>query len=261
MNETTSPETLNAYVDGELDAEAAARVMEAAARDPEIARRISMLMKMKAAVAADVDVPPITLNASPRPCRGLRRLAMAASVVLTIAAGAVAFTFTGTDDASGIAGAADAHRAWTAQIGRGAGPVAADGVDLPELAAWQAYVPDLRAARLQIAHVGQKTGPAGEKVLVVGYLGSRGCKVTLAVSRAFDQPGADPQSVTVDGLAGYAWRLGEHGYVVLAEGMSAARLRGIARGIWEGTRRRLPLSDETQTALQNDRASTPPCRA
>ena len=87
---TTDWTKLNAYVDGELDAEGAAEVASAIARDPELAARVATLSKLKATAAAipgeAVSPPPAFLNAMrTRRAPLVRRAAVAASMLLMLA--------------------------------------------------------------------------------------------------------------------------------------------------------------------------------
>ena len=58
-------EMLNAYVDGELDAETAADVAAAVAGDPVLAREVSALSRLRSTVANSIDVPPLAIPAGP----------------------------------------------------------------------------------------------------------------------------------------------------------------------------------------------------
>ena len=56
---------LNAYVDGELDAQESASVAQAIADDPGLARRVSSLTRLRSSVAEGLEAPVIPLPEPP----------------------------------------------------------------------------------------------------------------------------------------------------------------------------------------------------
>ena len=58
-------EALNTYVDGELDADSSAAVAEAVADDPELARQISLITRLKAATAGSPARRPHSTSRNP----------------------------------------------------------------------------------------------------------------------------------------------------------------------------------------------------
>jgi hypothetical protein len=263
MSDLIDLETLNAYVDGELEPADAAVVMDAVAANPAIARELSALMRAKAALAESVEAPEIALPRGPAARPVAVRAALAAALVLGVALTAVLRVA-----APGISGPLDidwtvaAHNAWSSTGQPAMRPVTGAGLTtVSSRVTGQAYIPDLTSARLYIAHVGRQTGGKSGGALIVGYRGTRGCTVTLAVSQRLTGLSEEIRPVEASHIRGYAWRAGKFGYYVLAEGMSAARLKGIAYGIHEASLRHLPLTTETQSALARSRAQSPPCHA
>jgi len=249
---------LSAYVDGELDAARAADVMEAAAANPALARELSALARLKASLGESVEVPALEIGLA-APVRR-RRYALAACVALLVAAAAVALSLVliGGTSSSDLAWVRAAHASWT-------GTAAANGAAVPLRVSDRdivpgAYVPDLAAAKLSIAHVGETRGPGG-RAMVVGYRGSRGCKVSLIVARGAGRFSRDLEPLAIAPHRGFAWRAGKLDYLVVAEGMAEARLALIAKSIRETSLRRLPLDPATRTALARSRAASAPCRA
>lgn len=257
-------EILNAYADGELDAAAAAEVERAAADDPAIARQLAVLAKTKTLLADSIDTPEIDIPAPPpataRPSR--HRMAAAAVLVLALAAAVtMRMALPGMHDPLSARWVETAHNTWTANTGgNGAGAASVLRVT-GNIGFDRIYIPDLSASRLRVAHVGHGKDTGHGPALIVGYRGTRGCTVTLAVSRRVTGLTAGARPVSVGDMRGYAWRTGDYGYFVLAEGMAAARLEGIAAGIRESSLRHLPLAPETRTALARSRAESPPCHA
>lgn len=251
-------ETLNAFVDNELDADQRAEVLARAARDPALARELAALSRLKATLAQSIDTPELDMPATAAAPRRWRRVAMAASVALIVAAGAVfGVARWAGETAFDPAWALSTHASWAARQGSPGG----SGRALAAAATLGLYVPDLSAAKLSIAHVGHAEGPAGGRATVVGYVGTRGCKVSLIVFPVAETAATPMERIDRAPLLGYAWRAGRHGYAVVAEGMPEARLSLVAAGIREASLRRRPIGDETRTALAESRAKSPPCRA
>ena len=251
---------VNAYVDGELAPRDAARVARAVADDPELAATVAMLARLKAAAAESVRTPDLTLPAPP-PAR--RRLAVAAAAILGLFA-LVAILWPATDrPGSSLAWLDQAeagHVAWAAA------PAAAqaDGQAGALLAArWKfggaAVIPVLDAARLKLALV--RTVPLEEgEALHLGYVGSRGCRVSLWVRSA---PAALPREIVErhrGGTSSYVWRAGELAYALIASGMAADRLATLAHAVHGASLERAPFDAETRTALRRSRETSQPCQ-
>ena len=250
-------ETLNAFVDNELDADQRAEVLAQAARDPALARELAALSRLKATLAQSIDTPELDMPAAAAPLRW-RRVAMAASVALLVAAGAVfGLVRLSGEAAFDPAWASSAHATWVAPQGRSGGV----GRALAAATAPGFFAPDLSAAKLSIAHVGHAKGPAGGRATVIGYVGTRGCKVSLIVFPVAETAATPMQRIDRPPLLGYAWRVGRHGYAVVAEGMPEARLSLVAAGLREASLKHRPIREETRTALAESRAKSPPCRA
>jgi hypothetical protein len=258
MTEIPDKALLNAYVDGELDAAAAADILETAAANPAVAHELSALMRAKATVAGIVDAPSLSLATPPQRPLG-QRVAIAAALVLSLATAMMLHVFMpAAERALAADWTARAHESWTGTRVPADTPTLAAG---SVRAVSPAYIPDLSSAKLRIVHVGhQKLAGAGQ-TLIVGYAGTRGCRVTVAVSPRIAALTDEIRRFSAAGLTGFAWRAGNFGYYVIADGMSETRLTRIAGGIREASLRHLPLSSETQTALAVDRRRSPPCRA
>jgi len=251
---TIDYETLTAYVDGELDAERAAEVLAAAAQDPAVARELSALGRLKASIAHDM--PPVDLKITiPRRSRRLIH-AMAACLALLVAVAAVSFTWSFKGDGKGldVAWVQHTHGSWSIVSPT---RISGDGVVMDPAA----YVPDLSAAKLSIVHVGSVSGPAGGPALLIGYRGTRGCKVSLIIASDADAFTSEMTAFSAPPNRGYSWRAGGRGYVVFAEGMAEARFSLIARSMHDASLRHLPLDSGTRHALAESRAKSVPCRA
>lgn len=260
MNRKQEFERSNAFVDGELDREERAEVLAESARDPRVARELANLNRLKSAVEDSVEVPDFALPAVPKRRRLSRHVgwAIAASLVILVAAGVVWKTLPVTlSHGVPVAWAIGSHNSWSAD---GAAPKAGDLLH-PANAPLNAYVPDLTAAKLYIAHIGTARNQNGQPALIVGYRGTRGCRVTLLIDPAPKNLGKQAVYFEVERLRATVWRAGALRHVILAEGMAVPRFKLIAEAVRQTSLKRLPVDDRTRTALAQSRESSPPCAA
>jgi anti-sigma factor RsiW len=259
-------ETLNAYVDGELAPAEAAEVARAVAGDPLLAHQVATLTRLKAAVVESIELPELDLPAAaPRVAR--RNWALAASLAFLLIGGSVLLSraYDLPAAADWLAPAWRAHAAWSLPEGGGSAEGDSRSRLMLQAASFQrvdrAFVPDLTAAKLFVTHISQRDDLLGRAALVVGYAGTRGCKVTLVVAAAA-APLSDHLARYDDSPgAAYAWRAGELDYLLLAEGMDAKRFRLVAETVHRISIERLPLDDGTRVALQDSRRRSAPCLA
>lgn len=251
---------LNAYVDGELDGEAAARVAAAVARDSRLALEVARLARLKSVVQDSGEAAPRLLLPPERP---RRRSGLAASLALLALLGGALAVGLQRDSASPVAAAPDAlvraerlHAGWLTEEAREEPPEA--GLLLASLQRFglPVQIPDLSDTRLRVAHVAL-LGDEGE-VLHVGYHGTRGCRVSLLALRGRELP-ERLQTLSRSGGLAYLWRAGPVSYVLLADGMDPKRMEVIAGAIEQATRRLAPMPLETRTALAESRAHSQPC--
>ncbi len=253
-------EMLNGYVDGELGATAAAEVARAVAEDPSLARQVSVLTRLRSAVAESVEAPPLSVTAPPS--TGGRAVAIAASIgfALFIAGSVLLSSFERNHGSELLAGAWQIHRGWSID-----GVTAKPRSELP-LAQYVkavpgAYVPDLSASRLSLIHATVAPFMERRQALVAGYRGTRGCKISLLIFRS--------QNVLSEALSpfrdgrdeAYGWRVGLLGYVIMSDGMDTGRFRLLAESIRHTTRQHLPFDEETRVALRESRENSMPCVA
>ncbi|MCH8998325.1 MAG: NHL repeat-containing protein, partial [Proteobacteria bacterium] len=174
----------------------------------------------------------------------------------------------GPDRPAWVVQARAGHEAWNMDEDRpGAVPVTG-GVVLAALGQLgpdgylKAYLPDLSAARLTLTHLATVSLLDGRgEALHAGYRGTRGCKVSLLI---LADGAALPKALTRyddRALRTYAWQTGEHGYLLVAEGMDEARLAMIAETVHRATLEHSPFDVETRTALRESRERSKPCLA
>lgn len=260
MDRKSEFERSNAFADGELDRDVRAEVLEEAARDPRLAKELSDLTRLKAALEDSVEVPEIDLGDKSRRPAG-RRMALALAACLAL----VALTGIGwwlapagaPNHGVPVAWAIESHGSW-----RGAGAeTAAKPLPRPAKVRLDAHVPDLSAARLRVAHVGELPAPGGGRALVVGYLGTRGCRVTLLMDSTPSDLDATATYFETGGVLAMAWQAGPLRHLILAQGMDRGRFKMIAETVRRASLDRLPVDQPTRTALARSRAQSPPCAA
>ena len=254
-------ERSNAFIDNELGRDVRDEVLATAARDPRLARELSVLSRLKSAAEDSVDLPDIEIPVLPgRRVLGRRAaVAVAASVALFMLVG-VGWTLLGQrgpDHGMPVAWAIEAHRSW--QTGVAESALAA--MLHPAQMRLDAHVPDLSSAGLRLAHLGEGRTPDGKPALVAGYRGTRGCRVTLFVNRSPAGFAEKAIYFEVDRLVAVVWGAGGLRHAIIAEGMGNERFRLIAETVRRASLERLPIKEDRRMALAKSRASSPPCAA
>lgn len=241
---------LNAYADGELAGPAREALARRLAHDPELARALAEVHAAKAAVS--LIRPPGTTPAEPRRLtpRAGHRLALAASVAVVLALGAL-YWFT------------DPHGDWRAAPAALHQSFSAGAYALPETGRVPvistAGIGDLRAvdlsaSRLTLVDV-RSLDRDGRDIVAMHYRGRNGCRVTLvALSARPDEAAPVPGG---DGLAA-AWTVGGIHYALLAGGMDRSRFDAIEAYARAETRRVAPR-DELRLAMRSATAEAQPC--
>jgi anti-sigma factor RsiW len=245
---------LNAYVDGELDPQAQAEVAAAIARDRELATAAATLTRLKAATGhAYADAPRMRI--APEPTRPSRRRAAGLATVAATAAAAAALWFVSASPLpADLDLAVSRHAAFVASDAPPpAGPLASPllvglaRLDRP------VELPDLRDSGLQVIRI----AALDQGGLHVSYLGSRGCRVSLLVTKAASGP---PSLRTQIGTTEVArWTADELAYTLLASGMPKERFALIAANAEDSVRQRRPLPEPMREALRRERDGSAPC--
>lgn len=261
---TPSLEALNAYVDGELSARDASTVAKAISQSPDLAQKVAVLSKLKAAVQEGVDEPAPSLpqtkggGAASR----LPALAAAACFLLFIGATALMHLMHQPSAPAWLESAWGLHRDWLAQPASSepreaveASVILAGFVGLgPDI-----VIPDLKAARLRLSFARKIDLASDLQGLHLGYRGTRGCQISLFLIDQGVALGSDLKSFGQSAELVRGWRIGNRAHVLLAEGMDPARFALIAESIYQATREAAPFDAETRTALARSRAESRPC--
>ncbi len=146
------------------------------------------------------------------------------------------------------------HDAWT--------PGAAEEAALALVSTDPArFVPDLSAAKLRVATVRPARPADPQERDLIGYAGTRGCKISLIRARAPDTMPEGLNAYHRGPRLAYAWRVGGLGHVLLAEGMDPGRFQLIAETLRDVTVKRLQPDPRTRIALYRSRAESAPCLA
>jgi hypothetical protein len=124
-----------------------------------------------------------------------------------------------------------------------------------------AYVPDLSASRLSLVHVTASSFMGKRRVLLAGYRGTRGCKISLLVFRSLGALGEVLSPFREGKNEAYGWRAGPLGYVIISDGMDSGRFRLLAEGVRHTSRQHIPFDEETRIALRDSRDRSAPCTA
>jgi hypothetical protein len=255
-----SPETLNAYVDGELDPKVAADVARAIAYDPTLAREVAALSRLRVTVAEAFAAPKFDLPAQPQ--RRPRKAAITVGIACTILiVGALMLVKPDHSGGSGwLSRAWEVHGEWSIDVLPGSKPAALD-VTYTEALLADAYVPDLTASRLNLVHAGVVSFTNDRQALLAGYRGSRGCKISLLIFPSPVDLEENPGFFRNGNREGYGWRTAHLGYLVLSDGMDSDRFRLLAESIHDVSRQHLPFDTQTRMALRSSRDQSLPCTA
>lgn len=256
-SERLSWTTLNAYVDGELEPDQAAKVAAALADDRAAAVQVATLMRLRAAVkaASPMPAPPPFVLPRARP-RVVRWLPWAVAACLALLVGAASL---GIGDrrspGSSLSAAVAAHQLWLAQATPGEAPRL--GVELAGADA--GALPDLTLASLRLVHL--SLDPAGRRGggMLAGYVGPNGCRVGLWIAPVEAALPPQPAVRDRDGLSVRAWRGERASYALLGRGIDPARLDGIAALVARITRDEPGVPREQVAALAEARSVGPAC--
>lgn len=258
-------EELNAYVDNELPADRAADIAQAIARHPDVAEKVASLSRLRSVLAKSCEPPELAIPRAEKPRFSQSRWLVAACAAFLFVCAAL-LVYPSVEQGSGpnwMEAAWKLHDGWT--------PPAKGSVERPENWLVQTsgqgasfadvYVPDLSATKLSVAFVDTEAAVSGEPAVIIGYTGTRGCKLTLIASPALGETSGEPRLYSEGGKSAYGWRVGKIGHLLIADGMDPTRFELIARSIYRASIERLPFDDEERTALFENRQKSKPCLA
>lgn len=248
-------EELNAYVDGELSSADAARIARAVASDPALAGQVAAISEVKNAVSEGGGASPVALPG--QTYQVPRMLAAMIALVAIIGLTSMLLANLATTEETWLHHAWAVHDRLSAEPGDERSPDT--GAVRASALAGQPFIPDLSSARLEARSVRFGVAMFGDDALAVSYHGSRGCRLTLLSFVADETLGEAFSTVQLDGRTAYGWRVAGRGYLVMADGMAAARFDLVARSLHWAIVQRARLEKDMQTALAESRRASPPC--
>lgn len=243
---------LNAYVDDELSVKEKAAVAEDIAAHPELARGVAVLQALKAELAEFPQNEPANgtrPGGGPLPSSLPRWLSAACVAVLLVGGALLAERLFQPGQDPLLA----QHRAW-------AETEPSISVATPDAGVISAFfgsqLPSLEPFGLRLSTVNLTVLEEGDEILHAGYIGRRGCRVSL-----FLVP-VGGEASRLGGLKGFLHAEGDAGrwtYHLLAQDMNAARFALIAQALEEQLRLLVPLTEDSRVAYQADPAARAPC--
>lgn len=257
----TSWERLNAYVDGELGPRESAEVAREVADDAMVAAQVAAIAALKAAAVESLEpMDPAILE---QPAAPKRR------TMTWVAGAACAILFTGflairmTSDVAPpeLRIAHDMHAQWILQSDP---RVEAQAARILETSLTHmglvVYAPDLSSVGLYFAHIRAIPAENG-RGLHIGYLGRRGCMMSLVVMETATALAPGLHEFDDDRGKGFTWHIERYRYVLLAARMDPHRFAKVAAVVESLTRSRAVLSGTERLALQRSREQAQPCAA
>ncbi len=241
---------LNAYVDGELSAREKAAVAEDIASDPSLARAVAVLQGVKAELADFPGSEPARRRRGGRFSLPFVPWLSAACIALLVAGGAVLATQLTAPETPFLLAE---HQQWAETAGPGGAPAPHRGV---AKAFFAPQLPSLAPFGLRLDHAALVSLTDGGEALHAGYVGQRGCRISLFLlptESAANAPGPSAGVLQASGQAG-PWR-----YHLLAQDMDSARFALIAAALDEQLQMVAPLSEDSRLAYEDNPAARAPC--
>jgi anti-sigma factor RsiW len=252
-------EKLNAYVDGELEPVEAAEVARAVADDIHLADQVSALSSLRSAVMKGFEAPYIKMPAPVNAGRRQPAIAACFAILLFVAGSVFMSSFDRALNGKWLLHAWELHHGWSINQ-----PVDGHAGLLPTRfteALAEAYIPDLSASKLSLVHATVLEFSNSWKTLLVGYRGTRGCKVSLVAFAGPQDLGETLRFIRERRNEAYVWRAGSLAYVLMSDGMDSKRFRLLAESVRHTSRQRLPFDKRAVIALRQSRDKSAPCLA
>jgi len=265
MTETRpTAEDLSAYVDGELDPDSTANVAKAIARDPHIAKEVACLTKLKATMPKIVPRGPIKLREK-RPAQTWVYAIAASVAALVVLAGLGAGMYLLSQNLAKdwLTVAKSHHESWISNMKGKSAP------DPPFLLAAasqtlgsKVLAPDLSAASLTLA-TASVIQFEQKKALHLGYVGTRGCRLSLFVLPiALKSQAKRPRASTSKGSFRITtWSHMQQGFILMATGMDPSRFALLTETLRNYSGFKEPFDKPTRQRLARSRAESKPCAA
>jgi len=226
-------EVLNAYLDDELPLSEAGQVLIAISDNPEIARRVATLARLRS-VTRQLEVEQLAPGlissgrAAWRPAVSAWLVALAVPVLVSMAICSLFLEQVknrATGDIPLERGVHEYEKWIVAERGKPPGDgevilVGSQAVRRPL---------DLSAASLELAYVTAASTGAGD--VFAGYRGRRGCRVGLWMAPASNHGRSEPASADTGKLRVRVWSTRDGDYALISEGLDPDRLNRLADAI------------------------------
>ncbi len=254
-------ETLNAFVDGELSTSEESRIKQAIEHDSDVAKDVAELRQAKLAVSSTYNSLTMNTITLSKPSSSPRRSsiffyisAMAACLLM----GVLLWQQAGNKHLPIFVKEAYAtHLNWL-NMPKSNLPINTYDVVKTGSISNGMFIPDLSDISLQLEHfesvmINEQAG------IHLGYLGSKGCVVSLVSWPAEQTLSSHILTVGEGDKQSYFWQVGEWHYIMFASRMPLARRALTAHVLYDLTlKQRLPSVLDQQQLLAS-RAANPPC--
>lgn len=264
MEIESTVEELSAYVDGELDAEVTAVVAKSIARNPYLAKQVATLTKLKATMPKIVPQGPKKIHEL-RPARTWVHSLAACFAAFAVMAGLLSGLYLYNQNVAKdwLTVAKSHHESWVSNTnGHAASDLSVLLAAASETLGSKVLAPDLSAASLSldaavVIQFEQK------KALHLGYVGTRGCRLSLfvlpvAFGRRAKSPQARPRK---DPYRIATWSHARQGFILMATGMDPSRFALLTKTLANYAGFKEPFDKSTRQRLARSRLDSRPCAA
>jgi anti-sigma factor RsiW len=257
MTQEPNADELNAYVDGELTPDRAARVAEAIARDRELAQEVAALLRLKTATIAafDAQAPALPqLDDRPVRRRTARWVASAAMAAMVLSGAIAAYLATSPSQS-------DPDRIWALidQWGRDRSQSPRLRAELIDTEARDAglarLLHGLTDLRLQIIR-----SEAVAEGMAFDLLGPSGCRLAVwAGPGSVNLATAPALQSRLRTQAAIVWQAGGMQYLLLSHNTAEQKLAAMAAVLQRATQDDSPVDKTTLSLVAEARTQASPC--
>jgi hypothetical protein len=253
MTQIPSDIELNAYVDGELGPEQAARVAQAVAQDPELARDVAALLRLKSAtVNAFLATPPALPGIQTTRRSHVGWWLAAAVVALSVLVGAVASTVLTRQAPTSADPIASVIDTWRRKDVANRVHIGESLIPTLNAAPLKPLLESLEASRLQVLET--KVVADG---LALDLIGPSGCRLAVWIGPESTQFSKLITSRIQSGTA-VTWVAGDRSYLIVSLNAPRDKFTALANALQLGTQ--VPsLLRENLSAIAEARRAGAPC--
>jgi anti-sigma factor RsiW len=251
---------LNAYVDGELPPDRAARVARAVAEDRQLAREVAALLRLKTATMAAFDSePPALPRASRRPSiRGGAAWAGAAFAVLAMLAVAAGSFLIVTPPRPGAESVAALLEAWNRdQVSPGSSSFASPVGGTPDTAGVVRLMQGLADLRLRVV----RSQPVAQG-MAFDLIGPSGCRLAVwAGPSSLPLVAAPALAARLEAGDAVAWQAGGTQFLLVSYNAPRQKFAVMAAALQRAILDAAPADDSALSRVAEARSQGLPCKA